>query len=223
MTRNTVRILPLVIAGLLILARPALAGPPLLCHPFDIGTAKSLPWDGRDAWWQGHSDYRLVNLVADTEALLGPATPVIVRMETLRRAALYASTDPAIARSLMTTLAERAKKAESAATGAKTLALFDAGYLAATFQQITQLAGESQFRDRARAVAVAAAAVDGIALVNRSIALTPDDPGLRFGAALVVAGTDRAAYRRHADKARAGAPRDALLARNVRQLAVSNP
>ena len=32
------------------LARPALAGPPLLCHPFDIGTAASLPWSGTRLW-----------------------------------------------------------------------------------------------------------------------------------------------------------------------------
>ena len=74
----------------LALAAPALAGPPLLCHPFNIGDARSLPWDGTRAFWQGRADYRLENLAADTEALLTPSTPVIVRMETLRRAALYA-------------------------------------------------------------------------------------------------------------------------------------
>src|SRR5260370_598362 len=31
------------------LAGSALAGPPLICHPFDIGDAKSLPWTG-SAW-----------------------------------------------------------------------------------------------------------------------------------------------------------------------------
>ena len=56
-------------------------------------TRGRLPWDGTNAWWQGRADYNLQNLVADTEALLTPSTPVIVRMETLRRAALYASLD----------------------------------------------------------------------------------------------------------------------------------
>ena len=55
--------LPL-IAGLLcaalIAARPALAGPPLLCHPYDIGSAVSLPWNGPawlvQRWTQGQYD-----------------------------------------------------------------------------------------------------------------------------------------------------------------------
>jgi hypothetical protein len=31
-----------------LLSRPALAGPPLLCFPFDIGTARSLPMGNGD-------------------------------------------------------------------------------------------------------------------------------------------------------------------------------
>src|SRR4029077_2629159 len=58
----------------LVVARPALAGPPLLCHPFDIGTARSLPWTG-PGWFDAKPDYHLDSLVADTEALLGPSTP----------------------------------------------------------------------------------------------------------------------------------------------------
>src|SRR5204863_4919792 len=62
------------------IATPALAGPPLLCHPFDIGSAKSLPWLGAKSWDEGQPGYRLDRLVTDTEALLTPSTPVIVRM-----------------------------------------------------------------------------------------------------------------------------------------------
>ena len=36
MLRNTIRI-SAVVLGLLVIARPAVAGPPLLCHVFDIG------------------------------------------------------------------------------------------------------------------------------------------------------------------------------------------
>ena len=68
------------------IATPAFAGPPLLCHPFEIGTARSLPWEG--TWSQGKADYKIANLITDTETLLTPTTPVLVRMETLRRAAL---------------------------------------------------------------------------------------------------------------------------------------
>jgi hypothetical protein len=56
-------------------ARPALAGPPLLCHPYDIGKAQSLPWQGHE-WWPGRSGYNVANLVTDTMAILTPSTPV---------------------------------------------------------------------------------------------------------------------------------------------------
>src|SRR5687768_18373698 len=117
------------LVALLGVAAPALAGPPLLCHPFDIGSARSLPWDGTNAWWQGRSDYNLQNLVADTEAALTPATPVIVRMETLRRAALYASLDDKVATRLLSSLNARAQAADASAN-----TQFDAGYLTETFK-----------------------------------------------------------------------------------------
>src|SRR5437667_464617 len=71
------------------------AGPPLICHPLDIGGAKSLPWIGGDrpsgADWRGvDPNYNLGQLVVDTLALLTPDTPVLVRMETMRRATVYA-------------------------------------------------------------------------------------------------------------------------------------
>ena len=66
------------------------AGTPLICHPYTIGAAKSLP--GSDGDWKGvNPSYDRTHLVRDTLALLTPETPVIVRMETLRRAAIYAT------------------------------------------------------------------------------------------------------------------------------------
>ena len=95
------------------LARPAHAGPPLLCHPYEIGAAKSLPWEGHD-WWPGRADYKVANLVADTQALLTPETPVIVRMETLRRATIYAMRDRNVATQLLGTIVKRAHVLEYA-------------------------------------------------------------------------------------------------------------
>ena len=201
------------LVALLGVAAPALAGPPLLCHPFDIGSARSLPWDGTNAWWQGRADYNLQNLVADTEAILTPSTPVIVRMETLRRAALYASLDDKVAARLLSSVTARA-----AAGAASASALFDAGYLTETYKQIAMLRGERQFADRARTIAGVIGQADGTAMLNRAIALRPDDASLRFAAALVAATADRTAYRDHADKARKGAAGDALLARNIDKL-----
>ena len=66
------------------------AGTPLICFPYNIGAAKSLP--GSDGDWKGvNPNYDRTHLIRDTLALLAPDTPVIVRMETLRRAAIYAT------------------------------------------------------------------------------------------------------------------------------------
>ena len=209
-------VIPLAALVLTVTASTAQAGPPLLCHPFDIGSARSLPWDGTSAWWQGKADYNLQNLVADTEALLTPSTPVIVRMETLRRAALYASLDSRVATALLSSVTARASASAQGAAGAS--ALFDAGYLTETFKQIAMLRGEREFAERARAVAGIVRGADGTAMINRAITQRPDDPSMRFAAALVAATANRTAYRDHADKARKGASQDALLARNIDKL-----
>ena len=200
--------IPLAALVLTMSASTALAGPPLLCHPFDIGGARSLPWDGTSAWWQGKPDYNLQNLVADTEALLTPSTPVIVRMETLRRAALYASLDGKVAANLLSSLTARA-------SASSINALFDAGYLTETYKQIAMLRGEREFAARAGTIAGVLGQADGMAMLNKVITMRPDDPSLQFAAALVAATADRTAYRAHADKARKGAAQDALLAKNI--------
>jgi hypothetical protein len=206
--RNSRRALRFALVALLAAATPALAGPPLLCHPFDIGSARSLPWDGTNAWWQGKTDYNLQNLVADTEALLTPSTPVIVRMETLRRAALYASLDSKVAAKLLSSLTSRA-------SASSIDALFDAGYLAETYKQIAMLRGEREFAARAGTIAGVLGKADGLAMLNKAVTMRPDDPSLQFAAALVAATADRTAYRAHAEKARKGAAQDALLAKNI--------
>ena len=209
--RTSRRISGFALVALLAATTPALAGPPLLCHPFDIGNARSLPWDGTNAWWHGKPDYDLKNLVADTEALLTPSTPVIVRMETLRRAALYASLDSTVAANLLSSLTSRAN-------AASITALFDAGYLTETYKQIAMLRGEREFAARAGTIAGVLGKADGLAMLNKAITMRPDDPSLQFAAALVAATADRAAYRAHADKARKGAAQDALLAKNIEKV-----
>jgi hypothetical protein len=206
-------VIPLAAVVLTVTAAPALAGPPLLCHPFDIGSARSLPWDGTSAWWQGRADYNLQNLVADTEAILTPSTPVVVRMETLRRAALYASLDSKVASALLSSVTARANAGAGSA-----VAMFDAGYLTETYKQIAMLRGERQFADRARTVAAVVGSADGTAMINRAITRSPNDASMQFAAALVAATADRTAYRDHADKARKGAAQDPLLARNIDKL-----
>lgn len=86
---------------------PAVAGPPLICHPVAIGDAASLPW--RDGYgWNGMvPSYNTASLVRDTLALLRPATATAVQMETLRRAAIYSSRDPRLADQIASVLFAR--------------------------------------------------------------------------------------------------------------------
>src|SRR5258706_4459854 len=86
------------IGALLCLATVSQAGPPLICHTIEIGQAKSLPWISHSWNLSGGENYDTKNLVRDTLEILAPGTPVLVRMETLRRATLYARKDPVAAK-----------------------------------------------------------------------------------------------------------------------------
>ena len=197
----------------LTVAAPALAGPPLLCHPFDIGTARSLPWDGKGGWSQGRSDYPLTQLAADTDAILQPATPVIVRMETLRRAALYASQDPTVASALLEKLSAKARGGQADA-----LAPLDAAYFIEALHQITMLGQSGEFRNRIAGVKRVLAGRASAPFVADALRARPSDPAVAFAAALITMGKDKPAYDAYASRARAGTSQDPLLARNIGHL-----
>jgi hypothetical protein len=148
----------------------AQAGPPLVCFPIPIGNAPSLAWGTSEGWDGQRPDYDVSRLAEDTAALLGPRTPVLVRMETLRRAAIYASGDAAAARALFDTLRARA--------GAKAdpLAQFDLGYAVETYRQTRFLPGHAQTVDPPE---------DGYALVRKALAARGSDPQMQYAAALV--------------------------------------
>jgi hypothetical protein len=186
----------------------------LLCHPYEIGAAKSLPWVGEKNWFEGQPGYKVENLVADTEALLTPATPVIVRMETLRRAALYASTDPKVANGLLKRLISRAEASEEAGRP-DALAYLDAAYLAGAFNELTMLAKSKEWETRAAVASSVKGSLDAYALIAKSVAARPNDAAIQFAAALIASDDHRTAYPVHAAKARAGADSDTLLARNI--------
>lgn len=181
------------------LATYAFAGPPLICHRLDIGDAKSLPWSG-SAWnLSGNENYDTKNLAQDTLAVLDSGAPVIVRMETLRRATLYARKDPRAAKELLTRLYNRA-----GATNAPASAQFDAGYLIEAYKQWF---GKDPNP---------AAGLDGYALVVKAIAASVhDDPQMEFAAALITLHGPEQTHQEHARKAIAGANSDPLLARNL--------
>jgi hypothetical protein len=198
----------------LAIAASAFAGPPLLCHPYDIGAAKSLPWVGEKSWFEGRPDYKLENLVAETEALVTPSTPVIVRMETLRRAAIYASTDPKVAGVLLKRFISRAEASE-ASGNPDALAYLDAAYLAGAFNEFTMMAQSKEWASRSAVASQAKGSLDSYALITKSVALRPNDPAIQFAAALIASDEHRGEYAGHASKARAGADADTLLARNL--------
>lgn len=201
---------------MLLLATPALAGPPLLCHPFDTAGAPTLEWGGRE-WNDARRDYDLARLGDRTEALLTAQTPVIARMETLRRAAIYASRDGQTLRDLANRLQQRLKAADGA--DAKALALFDAGYFLETLQEIDRLQDYDMpgigrvDRQMLRALLTQP---DGSASIEQALALRPDDAGLHFAAALVATADERESdAARHAPRVLAVADQDPLLALNI--------
>lgn len=216
MTTQQVRSSRLAVALVVIslcFANVAQAGPPLICHAIEIGQAKSLPWISHSWNLNGSENYDTKNLVKDTLDILAPDTPVLVRMETLRRATLYARKDPVAAKELLARLHARATSAESAGHP-DALAWFDAGYLAETYKQWI---GQNlpHMTDGMRMDPNPATGVDGYSLVKKAIALRGDDPQMEFAAALITLSGPQEAHRLHTEKAIAGAKSDALLAQNL--------
>ena len=179
----------------------AQAGPPLICHPIEIGQAKSLPWID---WNQKRTGgYDLKNLTRDTLAILDSSAPVLLRMETLRRATIYARQDPQVAKELLTRLQARA--ANSTDSGlSEALAWFDVGYLIETYQQWIGKAEPNP-----------AAGLDGYAWVKKAVRRRGQDPEMEFAAALITLTGPESDHREHARKAMAGASNDPLLAQNL--------
>ena len=201
-----------VLAAVLAIVTPALAGPPLVCHPIDIGSAQSLAWTTNMGNLTGRADYNLGNLTSDTLALLGPDTPVLVRMETLRRATIYAQRDSAVAKRLLLSL-----KARTDANQNDALAQFDYGYLIECYRQ-AQLSRSLGMTAWGRGSwANPAAEVDGYSSVKKAIELRGDDAEMEFAAALITLDSHKADHSEHARKALAGEKEDSLLARNVGQ------
>lgn len=204
------------VLALLVLPQFILAGPPLICHPFKIGDAKSLPWSGSGKF-EAKADYDVARLVDDTLALLTPNTPVIVRMETLRRAMLYASRDQQVAGELLAKVKARAEEAEIKGK-LNALAVFDFGYLVETYKQ-ARLVAEHKISDAstesAGAVSKSVAGVDGYAWVTKAIRLRGGDPEMEFAAALIMIGSRQKDYDEHLRKAVAGAREGSLLASNL--------
>jgi hypothetical protein len=195
----------LIPALLPLIATATVAGPPLICHSFDIGSAKSLPWVSHNWNLSGTENYDTSKLVSDTLTILSAEKAVIVHMETLRRATLYARKDPAAAKELLTRITMGTKSITQQSNESRALTYFDTGYLAETYKQWL---GDSHNP---------ATGLDGLALIKQAIQLRGNDPQMELAAALVtLSGSGHASeHQAHAQKAIAGAKTDPLLARNL--------
>jgi len=127
--------------------------------------------------------------------------PVLARMETLRRATVYAMKNPRIAQELLARLMARAQQAEAAGKP-DAMALFDAGYLVEAYKQADWAFKRNN----------PAKALDGYSMVLKAIRLQGEDPTMEFAAALISVEPQRHA---HVQKALAGADEGTLLAKNL--------
>ena len=175
----------------------ALAGPPMVCHKIEIGNAKTLPWVDLN-YRRASGGYELSNLASDTLAILNSDPSVLVHMETLRRATIYARQDSQVAKQLITGLHARADSSNAA------LAWFDLGYLAETYKQWI---GKGEPNP--------ANGVDGYALVTKAISSRGVDPEMEFAASLITLTTHQAHHEAHVERAIRGAKSDSLLAQNL--------
>jgi len=189
------------------------AGPPLICHQFDAGSARLLPWSSTGSGWNSPDPgYDIKALTTDTLSLLTADAPILARMEILRRATIYAGKDERVAAELLTAIMSRAQK--DTAKGRDALAWFDAGYLVESYRQASHiykwdmLAGRAKDEWKLRSEP----AVDGYAMVRKALHVGGPNAEIEFAASLMKSG---AASEEHRRRAAAGAQPGSLLARNL--------
>ena len=207
MLKLTDRLLKLAAASAVftMMSGTAEAGPPLICHPFDAGSAALLPWGPGPGWNSPDRSYDLQRLTADTLQLLTPTTPVLARMEIMRRATIYAGQDRKVAGALLKAVLDRAKAVPEGSRDP--MPGFDAGYLIESYRQNEHTAGFNML-----AGAEVPRGVEGYGLVKKALQLAGSNAEMEFAASLMQQGTVAAEHRR---RAIAGAPAGSLLAKNI--------
>jgi len=189
----------------------AYAGPPAICHQFQTGGAPSLPWAEGSGWRRPVAGYELARLADDTLRLLTPTTPAIARMETIRRATIYASTDARVASDLLSRVLGRAL--DQVGTGPSSRqALFDAGYLVESYKQANLIFKHDMLKGaekQAWSLRDTPKGLDGYTWVAAALKMGPTDPEMEFGASRV---TEGATSQAHVAKAIAGAAPGSPLA-----------
>ena len=199
------------IAAVVFFATPALAGPPLICHPFEVEGGKLIAWGTGSGWNTPDRSYDIKKLIADTNAVLTPDSPILTRMENMRRATIYAMRDPVLAHELLKTVMSRAL-----ATTSDSRAWFDAGYLIESYKQAVHLREDRKPELRAWAAVDETIRVDGYNWVKKAMSMTAPSAEMEFAASLMTQGSVASAHRA---KAAAAAPKGSQLARNIAALA----
>lgn len=193
---------------LLLAAAPALAGPPLICHPFDTSSgAPLIAWGKGPGWNSPEPKYQTVRLVDDVTAILKTDAPVLTRMENLRRATIYAMRDPAIAERLLKSVMARALS-----TTTDGAAWFDAGYLIESYKQAEHM---RERKGHAWAAVDETIKVDGYGFVKKAMAMTGPNAEMEFAASLMTQGAVAAAHRQRAAAAGPGS----LVVQNLAKVA----
>lgn len=196
-----------VLAALLSFATPALAGPPLICHPFEVEGGKLIAWGAGSGWNTPDRSYDIKRLVADTTAILTPDAPILTRMENMRRATIYAMRDPVVAQELLKAVTSRAL-----GTTTDGNAWFDAGYLIESYKQARMLREKDYPLMRSWAAVDETIKVDGYSWVKKAMAMSAPSAEMEFAASLM---TERSLASAHRAKAVAAAPKGSVLARNL--------
>ncbi|HWI16905.1 MAG TPA: hypothetical protein VNT81_04130 [Vicinamibacterales bacterium] len=194
-------------ALVLMLATPALAGPPLICHPFQTEGGRLLTWGTGSGWNTPDRSYNLSRLVADTTAVLTADAPILTRMENIRRATIYATRDPQVANELLKAVIGRAL-----ATSTNSAAWFDAGYLIESYKQAVHIRETRNPDLRAWAAVDETIKVDGYNWVRKAMAMTTASAEMEFAASLMTRGSIASAHRA---KALAATNKGSALAKNL--------
>jgi hypothetical protein len=164
-----------------------------------IGEAASLPW-GAGGWKSPLATYDRSRLADDTVALLASHPRTLVRMETLRRAVIYASTDEAAAKKLFAAL-----RARASGTTDNPRARFDLGYAVEAYRQTKPML--TAFVDPPE---------DGYALIRQALAANGRDPEMEYAAALMTADRmSKSVSNDHLRAAVAGSKGNGDLARTI--------
>ena len=204
---TTFKLSVIALATIALFATAAFAGPPLICFPFQTDGGKLIAWGSGASWNTPDRSYDIRKLAADTTAVLTADSPVLTRMENLRRATIYAMRDPQVAQQLLKSVMDRAL-----ATTTDGRAWFDAGYLIETYKQAAAIREISNPQLRAWAAVDETLRVDGYNWVKKAMAMTAPDAEMEFAASLMTQGTISSSHR---SKALAGASKGGVLARNL--------